>query len=1041
MWFNNSWQYRKRIIIRNNNPYFIPYGHVYLEFSYSDISTFVKSDLSDIVFVDHDKVYENGMYKAQSNQLYHFFNYIDTTNKKAGVFIKVPNIPANGNKVIFMYFGNSNATVTSYRSAANTFDYYLDLSTIPNTSTLDNYLEIVDIRNNNIVTFTNNTLSPFVTFNTSSKTVDISNAVDVAVRIKGLKIGRLQRIYALAKPSTNKGTLFGLSWFDDNLYYASESVLQSSSNLKLKHIANRIEADPLTVTYAPNTSVYNYVKLSLTSNKVTGSVAVTSSLSDFQSVSIQSIVNRTEMNVGLYNYGLDVSTPSSTYTPNNKINDLSYGSSYGIAVGNNGYCLKFSSNSYSVVNTGRTENLNSVLVDGTTVLIAGENGLLLRSTDSGSTFSVINTGISYGLNKIKKIGSNYFIVGNQGTILKLNSSFSLTIYSTTGNSNIDLYDIDGDGSNKIIAVGTNGNIIFTDNNGDVWSSKNIWTDNLTSISYIGNNKFIIGTYKEVLVSENNGASFREVSTGRFDGYITKLYKLPSSNITYGSTDKGYVIYIYDNNLVPYEVKVCDIIPKTAFSIISAGQIWYYDNNQIQIRTLYSCTASYSKIIITTAFDKELEISLSQSIENSSFPINSLKLLQSAYLQEPSKKYIGTALLDTNDGNKLKLWDGDEWIYTGLKILTPTEYGFLSNWASGETITPGQKRVIEFTGNYDIDLRGVRLDQTASTTNPAIYHLRWLVYSITPPPPVPISGISASFPDISRTISYVVDNNSPETMIPSYQFSFTVNLPNSDVNVLVTDPNTLDVTVNRTNSDNSSRVTITVRPRVRPGISGIRQSSLIITVSAYSFEPVQYRINFNVEYVNFDAGSERYDIDNNNYRITAVRRVRPVIVENRIVVVQQVVVVQLPIRCRCIWWRRSGVCSTCFDYAIEITPTLTSGSFDIDKVGYYIARSTDSGDFLTQPLSDTFRPKTGIPIVVNEGYQDSPFTVIDILLYYFGNTRQPVFTYTGTNDGGIGYGFSIYNAAVGIQDLGFAKFIASDRRFFRQSGYVIVSRIS
>jgi len=103
-WWNRSWACRNPVTINNlNNPNSLENYQVKIEVNY-DNNMFPNFD--DLRFVDNDNL---------TQLSYWIENYNSGVN--ATVWVRVPKIPANGSKVIYMYYGNPGASQGSDFSA------------------------------------------------------------------------------------------------------------------------------------------------------------------------------------------------------------------------------------------------------------------------------------------------------------------------------------------------------------------------------------------------------------------------------------------------------------------------------------------------------------------------------------------------------------------------------------------------------------------------------------------------------------------------------------------------------------------------------------------------------------------------------------------------------------------------------------------------------------------------------------------------------------------------------------------------------------
>lgn len=118
-WWNVSWQYRKPIIITERSGNMLTDYQVAINLTYDSN---MQPDFSDIRFT-----YYNSTSDEETEIPYWIEEKVDSS--WAYVWVKVPEIPANGQATIYMYYGNPNATSESNATAVwdvyENFDYAL----------------------------------------------------------------------------------------------------------------------------------------------------------------------------------------------------------------------------------------------------------------------------------------------------------------------------------------------------------------------------------------------------------------------------------------------------------------------------------------------------------------------------------------------------------------------------------------------------------------------------------------------------------------------------------------------------------------------------------------------------------------------------------------------------------------------------------------------------------------------------------------------------------------------------------------------------
>jgi len=106
-WWNESWRYRERIVITNNvnqalKDYQVRVDLTELNFYWDE----ARSDGGDIRFVS-----------LNGTVLPYWIEYWNASERKAVVWVKIPEIPANSKAIIYMYYGNPSASSMSNGSS------------------------------------------------------------------------------------------------------------------------------------------------------------------------------------------------------------------------------------------------------------------------------------------------------------------------------------------------------------------------------------------------------------------------------------------------------------------------------------------------------------------------------------------------------------------------------------------------------------------------------------------------------------------------------------------------------------------------------------------------------------------------------------------------------------------------------------------------------------------------------------------------------------------------------------------------------------
>ena len=170
--------------------------------------------------------------------------------------------------------------------------------------------------------------------------------------------------------------------------------------------------------------------------------------------------------------------------------------------------FKLQAQEWGYVNTLTDEYLRKIWTQGLdTVYIAGENGLIARSTDQGETWEKKYFPTHVNLNDI--IFVDYytgFTVGEQGTILKT-SDAGETWEQITLDTSSNINAIAATGLDNIWAVGGNSLILHSTDAGETWEQVNVLLENniqLFDIAFRGNLGYLTGDYATVYKTEDFG---------------------------------------------------------------------------------------------------------------------------------------------------------------------------------------------------------------------------------------------------------------------------------------------------------------------------------------------------------------------------------------------------------------------------------------------------------------------------------------------------------------------------------------------------------
>ncbi len=187
---------------------------------------------------------------------------------------------------------------------------------------------------------------------------------------------------------------------------------------------------------------------------------------------------------------------------------------YVIAVGDNGLIFRSSNSgsSFAQLNTG-TDDYNDICYVGNSVWICGEAGKIFTTTKEAFSITPYNTGTSNTLNGITFINDNTgFTCGNGGVLYKtINGGVNWTS-SSSGLPGVNLNSVSFKDANNGVVVGNNGNIYITTNGGSTWSSASAGTTrNLLDVEYFSDGYVVSGEYGTLFIRPT-GSGYTTVNT-------------------------------------------------------------------------------------------------------------------------------------------------------------------------------------------------------------------------------------------------------------------------------------------------------------------------------------------------------------------------------------------------------------------------------------------------------------------------------------------------------------------------------------------------
>lgn len=181
--------------------------------------------------------------------------------------------------------------------------------------------------------------------------------------------------------------------------------------------------------------------------------------------------------------------------------------------------------------------LISVVRDGEVVLVAGDHGLILRSRDGGKSFRQIVTPTRRMLTSIVLDDNGIaFAAGHDTTVLRsLDRGLTWQSVHCDPEANLALFTIQSIDGKRIVAAGSFGTVLISDDGGDNWRQQLISEDgpHIFSLQNTTSRLVATGEFGSIFESTNGGDSWQLLESP-YDGSFFHVMPLePSSLILMG----------------------------------------------------------------------------------------------------------------------------------------------------------------------------------------------------------------------------------------------------------------------------------------------------------------------------------------------------------------------------------------------------------------------------------------------------------------------------------------------------------------------------
>ncbi|MCH8186402.1 MAG: ABC transporter permease subunit [Chloroflexi bacterium] len=180
---------------------------------------------------------------------------------------------------------------------------------------------------------------------------------------------------------------------------------------------------------------------------------------------------------------------------------------------------------WAQVESGTASALTGIaFVDSSHLWIAGEKGLVLRSTDGGVSWETVDTGVDATLLSVAFASADKGVVVGEGGTILVTSDGGRTWQQSDAGTSSRLNAVDFAGDAAVWAVGDGGTALHSRDGGVTWASRTIGTSlksALRAVSFDGADGVVVGAEGTVLTTRDGGASWtrQEILEGR-EGTIT-----------------------------------------------------------------------------------------------------------------------------------------------------------------------------------------------------------------------------------------------------------------------------------------------------------------------------------------------------------------------------------------------------------------------------------------------------------------------------------------------------------------------------------------
>ena len=233
-------------------------------------------------------------------------------------------------------------------------------------------------------------------------------------------------------------------------------------------------------------------------------------------------------------------------------------------------------------NSGTTENLNDVFcITADTVVVVGDNGTILRTTNGGTLWSPVTSPASVNLHRVEFADAQTgYAVGDNGTLLKTTDAGQTWQSLNTGTTE-NLLALSCVAADTLYVAGTNGLMLKSVDGGVSWTTITIGTTSeINDISFVNNTEGyfitpnIINDNINFFKTQDGGNQWQSINLNGLPDVYKELFTTNTSEIYIGGLASGFYSNDQGNNFISVQfndIGSINAFDKTTDYIWTGGQ--------------------------------------------------------------------------------------------------------------------------------------------------------------------------------------------------------------------------------------------------------------------------------------------------------------------------------------------------------------------------------------------------------------------------------------------------------------------------------------